>query len=81
MFKRDKERDPLRVVQVFSEVSVKDGLMMRGSQKVIPKILQQEVLKQIHSGHQGLNKCKERARHSVWWAGITKSIEKYVNGC
>ena len=51
MFKRDKERDPLRVVQVFSEVSVKDGLLMQGSRIVIPKILQQEVLKQIHSGH------------------------------
>ena len=67
--------------QVFSELSVKDGLLMRGSQIVIPKVLQQEVLEQIHSGHQGLNKCKERARLSVWWPGITKSIEKYVNGC
>ena len=54
---------------------------MRGSRIVIPKILQQEVLEQIHSGYQGLNKCKERARLSVWWPGITKSIEKYVNGC
>ena len=54
---------------------------MRGSQIVILKVLQEEVFEQIHSGHQGLNKCKERARLSVWWPGITKSIEKYVNGC
>ena len=56
-------------------------MLMWGSQIVIPKILQQEFIEQIHSGHQGLNKCKERARLSVWWPGITKSSKRYMRGC
>ena len=48
---------------------------------MIPKSLQQEMLRQIHSGHQGVHKCKERARCSIWWPGITAEIEEYIKNC
>ena len=31
----------------------------------------------LHSGHQGIYKCKERARCSVWWP----DIEEYIKRC
>ena len=55
--------------------------MMRSNRIVIPKDLQQEVLSQLHSGHQGIHKCKERARCSVWWHGINMGIEEYIKKC
>ena len=48
---------------------------------MIPSSLQQETLEQIHSGHQGIIKCKERARQAVWWPGITSQIEEKVHKC
>ena len=37
----------------FRDISIHNGLMMRSNRIVIPKDLQQEVLSQLHSGHQG----------------------------
>ena len=65
----------------FGDLSIHNGLMMRSNRIVIPKDLQQEVLLQLHSGHQGIHKCKERARCSVWWPGINMDIEEYIKKC
>ncbi len=54
-----------RKCMVYGDLSIHDGLMMKGERIVIPKTLQQEVLTQLHIGHQGIQKCKERARRSV----------------
>ena len=60
---------------VSSQLSVEDGLLMRGSRIVIPSYLRQDMLHRIHEGHQGIVKCRERARHSVWWPGLSAQLE------
>ena len=47
------------------ELTVDGGLLMRGNRLVIPSALQAEVLTQLHVGHQGIQKCRERAKQSV----------------
>ena len=50
---------------------VKDELRKRKGQRlVIPTVIRQEILSRIHLGHQGINKCLQRAKCSVWWPGI-----------
>ncbi|GBM07895.1 Uncharacterized protein K02A2.6 [Araneus ventricosus] len=63
------------------EISVQDGLLMRGCRIIIPKSHQAEVLNQIHEGHLGIIKCRARARCSVYWPGISKVIEEKIKSC
>ena len=66
---------------VRTELTVAEGLLMRGSRMVIPTSMRVEILERIHSGHQGMTKCRQRARDSVWWPGIKKDIDGKVSKC
>ena len=57
------------------------GLLLYDSRIVVPDKLQKETLKKIHSGHQGIERCRLRAKVSVWWPGISKEIENMVKQC
>ena len=72
----DKEYQPVK-----DELSVTNGLVLRGNRLVIPKSLQQEMLNKLHAGHQGITKCRQRALQSIWWPAIGKDIEETVNRC
>ena len=54
---------------------------MRNNRIVIPKPLQAETLIAIHKGHQGTTKCREHAKRSVWWPGLSKEVETMVKNC
>ena len=60
---------------------IDDGLVLKGDRIVIPQVLRKEVLKAIHTGHQGETKCLLLARESVFWPGITNDIKKMVQEC
>ncbi|KAI4891972.1 hypothetical protein NFI96_009139, partial [Prochilodus magdalenae] len=64
-----------------SELSVANGLLLRDSRIVIPHSLRPEILRQIHEGHLGVEKCKRRARSAVYWPGINRDIENMVGKC
>ena len=40
-----------------------------------------EILDKIHTCHQGITKCRERARQSVWWPGLSRQLEELVKNC
>ena len=44
------------------ELTVANGLILKGTRIIIPKSLQPEVLEQLHYAHQGAEKCKLRAK-------------------
>jgi len=64
-----------------AEFSVENGMLMRGSRIVIPPPLRKEMLARIHTGHQGIVRCRERARQSVWWPGMSRELEELVKNC
>ena len=66
---------------VASELNVQDGMLLRGSRIVIPTPIRQEMLNCIHSGHQGIAKCRERARRSMWWPGLSTQLDTLVKNC
>ena len=58
-----------------------DGLLLCGQRIVIPTALRARILEQLHAGHQGITKCRQRAKISVWWPGISTQIADYVRSC
>ena len=66
---------------VSSEISIVDGLFMRNEWLIIPSALQKQVLEQLHTGHQGIGMCCERARQTVWWPGWSSEIQDVVGKC
>jgi len=66
---------------VSAELAIQHGLLMRNSRILISKSLQAEILQKLHSRHQGITKCRERSRHSVWWPDISKDLEVEVKKC
>ena len=67
--------------QVRNELTKAENLLMRENRVVIPLSLRANILERLHTGHQGMTKCRQRARESVWWPGIRKAIEDKVSNC
>ena len=79
-----KHKTPLymrKYLPVSAEISIQQGLLLRGSRILVPQSLRQDILARIHDGHQGITKCRERARQVVWWPGLSKELEKTVQNC
>ena len=67
--------------QVFPELSLAEGIVLRGDQLVIPDGLQQRVLDICHEGHLGIVKSKQLLRSKVWFPGIDRKMENKCKGC
>ena len=63
------------------ELTIEDGLILKGTRKVIPNKKCESVLKLIHEGHLGLNKCKLHAKETVYWPGLNEQLEKLILKC
>ena len=64
-----------------NELSLHNDLLLRGNRIVIPANLKQEILHKLHEGHQGIVKCRLRAKESVWWPGISDDINTFIHNC
>lgn len=56
-------------------------MILKGTRVLIPKSLQAEVLNQLHYAHQQAEKCKLRAKESVFWVNINADLKEMVKGC
>ena len=67
--------------KIFPELSVVDGLILKGSCLYIPHKLRKQVISAAHDGHQGIVKTKQFLRGSVWYPGMNKEVEDTVGNC
>lgn len=51
------------------------------SRIIVPKLMQQETLQKIHSGHLGKEKCKKCTATLAWWPGVMQQISQLVQNC
>ena len=60
------------------ELTIEDGLILKGTRIVVPSMKQVEILKLINEGHLGLTKCKLRVKETVYWPGLNDQLEELV---
>ena len=88
LFREETDKDPaLNTVKTYvlqswpDEISYHNGLLLRGSRIIVPSSLREEIKNTIHQGHLGMEKCKLRARSTVYWRNINQHIENFVRNC
>ena len=74
---------------VFSELCVKDNLLLRGHKIFVPNAserpgqpnIRTKLLDIAHEGHPGENMMKRYVRSQLWFPGMDDAIETVVRGC
>lgn len=61
--------------------SVSNNLLLYARRIVIPTSMRKEMLCVLHEGHQGINRCMERAKISVWWPTIHSDLQREIEHC
>ena len=74
-------RDVSQYQQIKQELSVSNGVILRGTRIIVPEKLRDRMIMLAHSGHQGIVKTKRLLRDSVWFPGIDRMVEEVVKGC
>lgn len=67
--------------RVKDSLWMKDNILMYQSRVVVPLERRKEMLEKLHDGHGGENKCRRRAKFSIWWPGIAEDIREKVSKC
>ena len=60
------------------ELTVYDGVVLRGDRIVIPKMMRKDMLTKLHAGHIDINSSLRRARDLVFWPGMSNDIRECV---
>jgi hypothetical protein len=66
---------------VRDTLSVQDGIILRGTQVVVPLSERKAILEALHQPHLGVNNTLLRAKSTVWWPNIRQDIEKLIQTC
>ena len=67
--------------EVKGELSLYDGLLLRGQRMVIPQKLRRAILERMHEGHQEQVKSRARANSAVWWPDLARDISAIIEAC
>ena len=60
---------------------IEDMLVLKGTRIIVPNKKREDIMKLIHECHLGLNKCKMRAKETVYWLDMNDQLEQLVLNC
>ena len=64
-----------------TEITSKDGVLLRDSRVIIPTALRARVLNMLHLTHIGIVRMKSLARMHMWWPNIEVDIAAHCKDC
>ena len=66
---------------VRDELSVCDGIVIRGERVVVPKSLRRDMLYRLHYAHSGVVSAFLLARECIYWPGMSGEIKQFIEMC
>ena len=63
------------------EITIYQDVLLKGDRIIVPTTLRNEMRQKIHHGHLGIEKCKARARSTLYWPGMANEIVDIVSNC
>ena len=66
---------------IRDELSVCDGIVIRGERVVVPKSLRRDMLYRLHYAHSGVVSTLLLARASIYWPGMSAEIKQFIEMC
>ena len=63
------------------ELSVQDGIVVKGERVIIPEKLRRQMKERVHQGHLGINSCLRRAKDVMYWPGMASEIRQFIETC
>ena len=63
------------------EMTIEDGLLLKGTCIIVPQTLHKEMIQLLHTGHLGLEKCLNRAKQSMYWPSLYDELKDLITNC
>ena len=60
---------------------VEQDTLLWGMRVIVPFMLRDRILQELHQGHQGITRMKSLARSHVWWPNIDSELEERAKRC
>ena len=63
------------------ELTIVNGIIMKGTRIVIPSSLRKEIKKCLHTGHLGIERTKSNARSALFWPNMNEELTDMIKNC
>ena len=67
--------------QIRHQLSLKDGILLKGDLIAIQTKLQDSILQLANAHYQGISKTKCLLREKVWWPSMNSDVESMIASC
>ena len=58
------------------ELTMENGLLLKSTQIIIPKVMRDRFLNELHKEHLGVTKYIELAKETMYWSSINSEIKQ-----
>ena len=80
--KRSDVSDDLKPYYIHRfDLTVVNGLVMKGTRIVIPSSMRKEMKQILHIGHLGIERTKSNARTALFWPNINEELSDMIYNC
>ena len=63
------------------ELTVVDGIVMKGNRIVISANLRRKIKQVLHTGHLGIERTKSNARSALFWPNMNEELSEMIRNC
>ena len=64
--------------KVKDELSVEDGILVRGNRLIPPTSLRSNIMMLAHQGHPGKTITKRKVKENFWWPRVDREVDDFV---